>query len=274
MIFACARPCTVVSRYPIGFAGTSTIVFSCDGMPFGRFIWLTAGYRRFCGVSHRKRFYVSRPIVRISLRRSCEDSENLGDRSAVVSSRPANATPKEPTYSERGDKKQDNTTHCQHRPANHLTLLTVCFDPPPPPSPSHTCTPLPNVQQIIGPLLAALPENDKRKTLQDVYNKAQRGDTSESGGGFNLFGWGSKAPPAPAPAPAPAPTPPKKTASGGGWSWGGTKSGGGAASAAASKAAAAAADPYAFAAGKLSSSDYKVFKQRTELFAKGGINAR
>lgn len=40
------------------------------------------------------------------------------------------------------------------------------------------------------------------------------------------------------------------------------------------KAGAPAADPYAFAASKLKDSDYQIFKTRTALFAKGGINAR
>ena len=105
-------------------------------------------------------------------------------------------------------------------------------------------------QEIIGPLLAALPENDKRKTLQDVYNKAQKakngssGDSKGGGVGGLFGGWGAK-------------SDPKKGAAG-------TKA----------AAAAAAADPYAFAAAKLSASDFQLFKTRTALFSKGGINAR
>lgn len=108
-------------------------------------------------------------------------------------------------------------------------------------------------QEIIGPLLAALPENDKRKTLQAVYSKAQRAKTGQGepeGGIAGLFGgWGGKAKSSTdKPAPAPA-----------------AKKG---------KAAAAAADPYAFAAAKLSDKDYQVFQTRTALYARGGINAR
>lgn len=39
-------------------------------------------------------------------------------------------------------------------------------------------------------------------------------------------------------------------------------------------AAAAAADPFAFAAAKLSGKDYELFKTRTTLYVRGGINAR
>lgn len=46
------------------------------------------------------------------------------------------------------------------------------------------------------------------------------------------------------------------------------------ASAGKGKAGAPAADPYAFAASKLKDADYQVFKTRTALFARGGINAR
>ncbi|CAN0045088.1 unnamed protein product [Laminaria digitata] len=105
-----------------------------------------------------------------------------------------------------------------------------------------------NVEEIIGPLLAALPENDKRKTLQDVYNKAQKaknspeGDAKGGGIGGLFGGWGAK-------------SDPKKGPTGG-------------------KAAPAPADPYAFAAAKLSAADFQVFKSRTVLFSKGGINAR
>lgn len=124
-------------------------------------------------------------------------------------------------------------------------------------------------------MLAALPENDKRKTLQDVYSKAQKaksGDASEGERGFNLFGWRSKSS---TPAPAPAPTSPEKK-SGGVWGLGkkGAGSPGAGGSGAGAGTPAAAADPCAFAAGKLSDSDYQLFKKRTELFARGGINAR
>lgn len=119
-------------------------------------------------------------------------------------------------------------------------------------------------QEIIGPLLAALPENDKRKTLQSVYTKAQKardggsaGDGGqEGGGGFNFFGFGAKPSAQPA-KPIPAATPVS-----------GRSKGGSAAS------GPAAGDPYAFAAAKLSAADYQLFKTRTQLFARGGINAR
>lgn len=122
---------------------------------------------------------------------------------------------------------------------------------PPPPAPRR-----PAPQEIIGPLLAALPENDKRKTLQDVYSKAQKAkngsaDSAQGGGLTGLFGWGSK-PATKAPAAAAAP---KKAAGRGG-------------------AAAGGAEPYAFAEAKLSAADFQVFKTRTALFARGGINAR
>lgn len=115
-------------------------------------------------------------------------------------------------------------------------------------------------QEIIGPLLAALPENDKRKTLQAVYSKAQRAKTGQGepdGGGIaGLFGgWGggkSKKDAGSAPAAA------------------GAKGKGGAASA----GAAAAADPFAFATAKLSGKDLQLFKSRTALYSRGGINAR
>ena len=122
-----------------------------------------------------------------------------------------------------------------------------------------------NVDEIIGPLLAALPENDKRKTLQAVYSKAQRAKTGQGepeGGIGGLFGgWGGKSKSS---TPAPSAAAAKK---------------GKAAPAARGKkgaaaAAAAAADPYAFAAAKLSDKDYQVFKTRTTLYARGGINAR
>lgn len=135
--------------------------------------------------------------------------------------------------------------HTQH-------LHAPCRLAPPPP------------QEIIGPLLEALPEQDKRKTLQAVYSKAQRakdGQGEPEGVLGGLFGgWGSKLKPD-ATAAAAAPAPAKK----------GQK----AAGAGKGKAAAAAAtDPYAFAAGKLSDKDFKVFQTRTALYARGGINAR
>lgn len=111
-----------------------------------------------------------------------------------------------------------------------------------------------NVEEIIGPLLAALPENDKRKTLQAVYSKAQRAKTGQGepeGGIGGLFsGWGGKSKSKPAPAAAPAAAKKGKAVP------------------------AAAADPYAFAAAKLSDKDYELFKTRTALYARGGINAR
>lgn len=114
-----------------------------------------------------------------------------------------------------------------------------------------------NVEEIIGPLLAALPENDKRKTLQAVYNKAQRAKTGQGepdkGIGGLFGGWGGKSKSS-TDKPAPAPAAGKKGKKG--------------------KAAPAAADPYAFAAAKLSDKDYQVFKTRTGLYARGGINAR
>ena len=121
--------------------------------------------------------------------------------------------------------------------------------------------PAPPRQEIIGPLLAALPEKDKRKTLQAVYTKAMRakggqGEQQKPEGGLGgLFGgWGSKSKPD---APAPA-----------------AKVGRGKGKGKTAAAAAAAADPYAFAAAKLSDKDFQVFKTRTALYARGGINAR
>lgn len=108
-------------------------------------------------------------------------------------------------------------------------------------------------------MLAALPENDKRKTLQDVYNKAQKakngaGDSQGSGLAGLFGGWGAKSSPAAAPTAADA-APSGKKGKGG-------------------KAITAGSDPYAFAAAKLSAADFKVFQTRTSLFARGGINAR
>eukprot|EP00752_Nemacystus_decipiens_P003949 g3616.t1 len=130
-----------------------------------------------------------------------------------------------------------------------------------------------NVDEIIGPLLAALPENDKRKTLQAVYSKAQRaknGQGEPEGGIAGLFGgWGGKSKSKPTgdkDKPAPASTAAKKGKA--------APAARGKKGAAAAAATAAAADPYAFAAAKLSDKDYQVFKTRTALYARGGINAR
>lgn len=96
-----------------------------------------------------------------------------------------------------------------------------------------------------------------------MYAKAQRakaGQAEPEGGVAGLFGgWGGgkakssgAASDKPAPAPASAARRGKKGAA----------------------ASAAAADPYAFASAKLSDKDYQVFKTRTALYARGGINAR
>lgn len=139
-------------------------------------------------------------------------------------------------------------------------LLTLY---PPPPPDQH------RLQEIIGPLLAALPENDKRKNLQAVYSKAQRaknGEGESGGGGIgSLFGgWGGKSKTDTAAKPA-APAAPAAAKKGGMRkpTAGGKKA-----------AAAATVDPYAFAAAKLSGKDYELFKTRTTLYARGGINAR
>lgn len=124
-----------------------------------------------------------------------------------------------------------------------------------------------NVDEIIGPLLAALPENDKRKTLQAVYSKAQRAKTGQGepeGGIAGLFGgWGGKSKSS---ADKPAPPAAKKGKAAPAAAARGKKG--------AAAATAAAADPYAFAAAKLSGKDYQTFKTRTALYARGGINAR
>ncbi len=153
-------------------------------------------------------------------------------------------------------------------PAASFAPRPSLFCPPPPP-PVLTVPPPPThpplQQEIIGPLLAALPEKDKRKTLQAVYTKAMRakggqGEQQPEGGLGGLFGgWGSKPKPD---APAAAPAAPA------------AKGGRGQVKGKAAAAAGAGADPYSFAAAKLSDKDFQVFKTRTALYSRGGINAR
>lgn len=121
------------------------------------------------------------------------------------------------------------------------------------------------LQEIIGPLLAALPENDKRKTLQAVYSKAQRAKTGQGepdGGGIaGLFGgWGGKSK--------------KVSGEGATPAAGAGAKGKGKGAASSAGGAAAAADPFAFATAKLSGKDLQTFKSRTALYSRGGINAR
>lgn len=112
---------------------------------------------------------------------------------------------------------------------------------------------------MIEPLLSSLPEKDKAKALSDIYQREMAKAAPQPA---------RKAPAASAPLKAPAAA--KSGGLFGGFNFGAAP----VPSSLAQISAASSTDPYSFASGQLSPSDFDLFKKRAELYARGGINAR